>query len=410
MLRYRFAPRTLVFALATLLLLSWPSPELAVQAAKEPPVVKALLDKLAIQFGSRPTYKRIKKAKDGTITIRALTTEPAKPDAATPQPKTTLSIGEVVLRGAETRPDGLFDISEVKLSSVILIGGDGTDVTGAFRVPEVVYEHYYVAPLPANLTAGDRLLALSNLAGKTAIRNGVLSFGGVSLHIGAWESTWTGEPLSGAGNYTLRIEDVHLPATVVTKIDPNGHLDELIGGGDLVFDVNASGVGKIINDVQGGAIEASVRLESLGVLKFSAGFDGVSETLRAELKSPALPKWTTLEPLLAPVTINGLSVRFEDQSLTRKVMNLFTAQRGLDEPALIANAASAVQLGQADLRMQIFNDQMNAAVRAFLADPKSLAVRTQPAEPVELGKFLASLATDPGSVVPMLNPSVWANN
>ncbi len=197
---------------------------------------------------------------------------------------------------------------------------------------------------------------------------------------------------------------------MVTRIDPDGHLDELIGGGDLVFDVNASGVGKIINDLQGGSIEASVRLESLGVLKVSAGFDGMSQALRAELKSPALPKWTTLEPLLAPVTINGLSARFEDQSLTRKVMNSFTAQRGLDEPALIANAASAVQLGQTDLRMQIFNDQLNAAVRAFLADPRSLAIRTQPAEPIELGRFLARLATDPGSVVPMLNPTIWANN
>ena len=102
-------------------------------------------------------------------------------------------------------------------------------------------------------------------------------------------------------------------------------------------------------------------------------------------------------------------MRFEDQSLTRKVMNLFTAQRGLDEPALIATAASAFQLGKTDLRIQIFNDQLNAAVRDFLADPKSLCsnsalradrTRQAPGEP----------GTDPGSVVPMLNPSVWANN
>jgi hypothetical protein len=145
-------------------------------------------------------------------------------------------------------------------------------------------------------------------------------------------------------------------------------------------------------------------------LKFSAGFDGVTEALRAELKSPALPKWTALEPLLAPVTINGLSVRFEDQSLTRRVMNLFSIQRGLDETSLIANAASAVQLGQSDFRMQIFNDQLNAAVRAFLAAPGSLSIRTQPAEPIELGKLLVNLGKDPGSVVPMLNPTIWANN
>ena len=136
--------------------------------------------------------------------------------------------------------------------------------TGAFRVPEVVYEHYYVAPAATAPVCRRSLLALSNLAGKTLIRDGVLSFGGLSLHIGAWKSTWIGEPLSGAGNYTLRIEDVHLPATVVSRIDPDGHLAELLGGGDLVFDVSASGVGKIINDVQGGAIEGSVRSRIAG--------------------------------------------------------------------------------------------------------------------------------------------------
>jgi hypothetical protein len=197
---------------------------------------------------------------------------------------------------------------------------------------------------------------------------------------------------------------------VVSRIDPNGNLAELVGGGDLVFDVNASGVGKIINNLQGGSIEGSVKLESLGTLRFSAGFDGVTEALRSELKSPALPKWATVEPLLGPVTINGLSVRFEDHSLTRKVINLFTTQRGLDEPSLIANAASAVQFGESDLRMQIFNDQLNAAVRAFLGSPKSLSIRTQPAQPIELGKLLANLGNDPGSVVPMLNPTIWANN
>jgi hypothetical protein len=410
MIRYRLVLRCLAIAAVSLLVLSRPASTPLVQAAKEPPVVKAVLDKLAIQFGSRPTYKRIKKAKDGTITVRALTTETQASDAPAPRPKTVLSVGEMQLRGIETRPDGVFDISEVKLSSVILISDDGTDVTGAFRVPAVSYEHYYVAPLPAIPEAGDRLLALSNLAGKTEISGGVLSFGGMSLQIGSWQSTWTGEPLSGAGTYAVRIEDIHLPATVVSRIDPDGNLAELVGGGDLVFDVNASGVGKIINNLQGGSIEGSVKLESLGTLRFSAGFDGVTEALRSELKSPALPKWATLEPLLGPVTINGLSVRFEDHSLTRKVINLFTTQRGLDEPSLIANAVSAVQFGESDLRMQIFNDQLNAAVRAFLGSPKSLSIRTQPAQPIELGKLLANLGNDPGSVVPMLNPTIWANN
>ena len=410
MIRWPIVLRSLAIAVVGLLVFVGPGSEPLVQAAKEPPVVKALLDKLAVQFGARPTYKRIKKAKDGTITIRSLTTEPKESDTAAPHPKTVLSIGEVLLRGIETRPDGVFDISEVKLSSVLLICDDGTDATGAFRVPEVVYEHFYVAPLPPAPAASDRLLALGNLAGTTLIRGGVLSFGGLSLHIGAWKSTWIGEPLSGAGNYTLRIEDVHLPATVVDRIDPNGHLAELLGGGDLVFDISASGVGKIINDVHGGAIEGSVHLESLGTLKFSAGFDGVTEALRAQFKSPALPTWERLEPLLAPVTINGVSARFEDLSLTRKVMNLFTSEHGLDEPSMIATAASAFQLGKTDLRTQIFNDQLNAAVRTFLAAPKSLSIRTQPSEPLELGKLLVSLGNDPGSVVQALNPTIWANN
>ncbi|MDP9137060.1 MAG: hypothetical protein M3N38_02630 [Pseudomonadota bacterium] len=400
----------MAIAIVGLLVVAGPGSEPMVQAAKEPPVVKALLDKLAVQFGSRPTYKRLKKAKDGTITIRSLTTEPTAPAGAALNPKTVLSIGEVTLRGIEARPDGVFDITEAKLSSVLLISDDGTDVTGAFRAPEVVYEHYYVAPVSPAPAASERLLALGNLAGKTAIKGGVLSFGGLSLHIGAWQSTWVGEPLSGAGNYTLRIEGIRLPATIVSRIDPNGHLEELVGGGDLVFDFTASGVGKIINDVHGGAIEGTITLESLGTLRFSAGFDGVSEALRAQFKSPSLPRWRTLEPLLASVTINGVSARFEDLSLTRKLMSLFTTQRGLDEPAMIATAASAVQFSKNDLRMQIFNERLNAAVREFLADPKSLSIRSQPAEPIKLGKLLLSLGNDPGAVVEVVNPTIWVNN
>src|SRR5688572_15169766 len=94
------------------------------RAGKEVPVVAALCDTLAAQLGVRPAYRRVKKAKDGTITIRGLTTEVKAAQAGERKIKATLSVENVTLSGISQKPDGLFDVTEVKLTNLIFISDD----------------------------------------------------------------------------------------------------------------------------------------------------------------------------------------------------------------------------------------------------------------------------------------------
>jgi uncharacterized membrane protein len=90
----------------------------AMAGGKEVPVVAALCDALGSQVGVRPAYRRVKKAKDGTVTILGLTTEGQETAESTPG--ITLSIERIALTGITVEPDGDFDVAKAKLTNVIV--------------------------------------------------------------------------------------------------------------------------------------------------------------------------------------------------------------------------------------------------------------------------------------------------
>src|SRR5215211_7944875 len=115
----------------------------AMAGGKEVPVVAALCDALGSQVGVRPAYRRVKKAKDGTVTILGLTTEGQETAEA---PGLTLSIERIALTGITVEPDGDFDVAEAKLTNVIVFTDEESDTPGALRLPEVTVSHLLLKP------------------------------------------------------------------------------------------------------------------------------------------------------------------------------------------------------------------------------------------------------------------------
>src|SRR5262245_50577662 len=107
----------------------------AAAAGKEVPVVAALCDALEAQLGVRPIYRRVKKAKDGTITIRGLTTEVQQSQKVEKKIKGTLSIEGVTLTGISEDASGQFDVAEVMLSNLIFISDEDAEFSSALRLP-----------------------------------------------------------------------------------------------------------------------------------------------------------------------------------------------------------------------------------------------------------------------------------
>jgi len=113
--------------------------------------------------------------------------------------------------------------------------------------------------------------------------------------------------------------------------------------------------------------------------------------------------------LLQQINLHGATIRFEDDSLTEKVLSFVAAQQGV-QPADIRNQAKAVlpfalaQVGDPDLTAMV-----SAAVNAFLDNPESLEVSVEPENPLPFALVAASAMTAPQALPKQLGFGIAAN-
>ena len=113
--------------------------------------------------------------------------------------------------------------------------------------------------------------------------------------------------------------------------------------------------------------------------------------------------------LMQQINLHGATMRFDDDSLTDKVLAFVAAQQGA-QPADIKNQAKAVlpfalaQVGNPELTMAV-----SAAVNAFLDNPESLEIRVEPANPIPFALVAASAMTAPQSLPQQLGFAIAAN-
>lgn len=114
--------------------------------------------------------------------------------------------------------------------------------------------------------------------------------------------------------------------------------------------------------------------------------------------------------LMQQLTFHSTSIRFDDDSITGKVLEYVAAQQGV-KPADLANQAKAIlpillgQLGNAELTAQA-----TQAVSAYLDDPKSIEVSAEPAEPVPFALIMAgAMSPTPQDLIKTLAVTITAN-
>jgi hypothetical protein len=113
--------------------------------------------------------------------------------------------------------------------------------------------------------------------------------------------------------------------------------------------------------------------------------------------------------LMQQINLHSASVRFDDDSLTDKVLAFVAGQQGA-QPGDIKNQAKAIlpfalaQLGNPDLTAAI-----SAAVNAFLDNPESLEISVEPENPVPFALVAAGAMTAPQSLPQQLGFGIAAN-
>jgi hypothetical protein len=228
-----------------------------------------------------------------------------------------------------------------------------------------------------------------------------------------YESTWDGDPATGAGTFTTKFANVAIPEATIAAIDSAGVLKQL-GYAGLTFDFTADGK----MDIAGGTMDFSMNQafvgRDMGTLRVSFGAGAIPLAAYAQLQSAPTagqgPDLAALMPQLQAITVSGAAVRFEDASITRKLLPMLAAMQGQDEATMVASAAPMVQMMLTQLGSPDFAAQASGAVAAFLKEPKSLTVAVKPATPIKVQDLMALNPAAPAEAIARLGVSVTAND
>jgi hypothetical protein len=380
------------------------------QAQDVPPVVAAIFKSWETQLRATPAYDKIETDSSGNVTISNVAATVGVQDPTT---TVKLSIGSIALENVAAEADGLIAVGTATFSDtkVEFVRPDNKNIV--IEIPKSGAEDWYVAVLGASPTPQQSFRATMGIAKKMTSGEIKITGEGQTFTAKGIESAWNGDPVTGAGKTTMSLSDLVIPEAAIAMIDPAGQLKAL-GYSGLTF--NATGEGELTVAGDNFGMSGTFVLSGKDMAGFilSYGASDIPIAVMAELqaaqKAGRPADFNMLMPQLMNVSLSGLKFRFEDASITKKVLPIIARMQGMDEAAMVANAGAMMQLSLMQLKNQAFTDQVVAAVNTFLKDPRSFTVSFKPAAPVKVQQLMTLDPANPGAAVDVLGVSVSAKD
>jgi hypothetical protein len=113
--------------------------------------------------------------------------------------------------------------------------------------------------------------------------------------------------------------------------------------------------------------------------------------------------------LLQQLSFNSASIRFDDDSLTGKVLEYAGKQQGMSAKDIANQAKAIVPFGMAQLNNPELTAEVTAAVSTYLDDPKSLEISAEPPAAVPFALIMAGAMSNPLDLPKTLGVHVKAN-
>jgi hypothetical protein len=212
-----------------------------------------------------------------------------------------------------------------------------------------------------------------------------------------------------------RIEELVIPETLLMA-DPQMHAVLTgLGYNSLTFDLD----GTATHDAGSGAYDTKIAIttKDVGTLTLDYAIGGLTASVLNQFFTVILNAPVQGEPdpgqimaVMAPLTFGGLTLRFEDASLTRRLVGFAAKAQGMDENSVKANATAMATLGLSQLKSPELVQQATTAINSYLGDPKSFTISVKPQKPLGIRDFIALNPNDPAAVINLLGVSVKAND
>ena len=114
--------------------------------------------------------------------------------------------------------------------------------------------------------------------------------------------------------------------------------------------------------------------------------------------------------LIQQLTFNSASIRFDDATITKRVLDYIGSQQGTTGDQLAQSLKGMVPLMMAQLNVPELQNQVSSAVNTYLDAPKSLTISAEPANPVPFPMIIGAAMGAPNTVPSVLGVKVTAND
>ena len=371
-----------------------------------PPAAAALLKSWEIQYKMAPTYKSISTDSNGAVTIENLEWKVAPGT----DPSVKATVDSVELEDIADEGSGLYSIGDVTYTGMKIdfAGVDGTSFS--ISTPEVAIEDMYVKAVGDNPSPADTLRAGMNVAKKSAWGKITVNAGGQSVSADGLTTTWDGDPVTGSGKSNMKLSNIFIPETLMAMADQSGMIKGL-GYSTLSIDIGADI--DLTNDGKNLAMNFGTyyAVKDVGTLHVGADVADISMALvaAAQTMKPGADA-SALLPQAQSMSFGNFKIRFEDSSITNKVLPLIAQMQGTDAQTLKGSASAFAQIGLAQLKSPNFTQQVVTAINAYLADPKSVTVTMKPAKRITIGELMTLNPQDPAAIIALLGVGISAND
>lgn len=379
------------------------------QEEEVPAVAQAFFDNIERQIKAEVDYESVEEDGDGNVTIKNMTIDRK---SVGEEPSVAFKMAEATLEDVTEEGESLYQVGSATFSGVSV---DVTSKEFSFNmaVPESSAEGWFIHELGDNPTPLETMLSTSTLARKMTGGKMTITAMGQTVTADGLESTWDGDPKTGSGTYAMKLVNIAIPESVIALVDQGGMLKQL-GYSSLSIDLSGGGKVEMNNEVLDYDVNFGIASRDMAAIKFNLNAGDIPLAVFAEMqnaqKSGKEPDFAALMPQIQNIMLSGVSFRFEDASLTRKLLPMLAAMQGMDEATLIASAGPMLQMGLMQLQNQEFAQQASAAVNSFLKDPKSLTIAAKPASPVKVSEIMGMDPNAPGAAITKLGVSVSAND
>lgn len=198
---------------------------------------------------------------------------------------------------------------------------------------------------------------------------------------------------------------------LVVPVDPeDAQMKDVaeLGYKEIALDAGFSGswddkTGRVVID------QMAITGADIGGLKLTFALGGFTPEVVEAFKKAENDQAKQME-LLQGITVERLSLRYDDASLTKRVIDAQAKKQGVPADAFVQQIGAIMPMMLSAIGNKDFEKKIAGAVSAFLKAPKSLTVSASPSKPLPVSEIMGAAMMAPQSLPTVLGADVKAND